>query len=54
VTNLAGDPDEIPDHESLRGAAIIMEAPPGPERMTGKAKPKAKGAASCVSAQILE
>src|SRR5688572_33366300 len=27
-----------------RGAAIIMKTPPGPARMAGKAKPKAKGA----------
>jgi hypothetical protein len=31
------------NHESLRGAAIIMKVPPGHVRMPGKAKPKAKG-----------
>jgi hypothetical protein len=40
VTNPGGDPNETQDHEPLRGAAIIMKAPPGPVRMPGKAKPK--------------
>jgi hypothetical protein len=43
VTNPGGDPNETQDHEPLRGAAIIMKAPPGPVRMPGKAKPEAKG-----------
>ena len=43
VTNSGGDPNETQDHELLRGAAIIMKAPPGPVRMPGKAKPKPKG-----------
>jgi hypothetical protein len=38
-----GRPGETRDHEPLRGAAIIMKAPPGPVRMPGKAKPRAKG-----------
>ena len=40
---IARDPNEPQDHEPLRGAAIIMKAPPGPVRTPGKAKPKAKG-----------
>jgi hypothetical protein len=43
VTNPGEDPHETQDHEPLRGAAIFMKAPPGPVRMPGKAKPKAKG-----------
>src|SRR5688500_345262 len=43
AASCGGDPNETKDHEPLRGAAIIMKAPPGPVRMPGKAKPKAKG-----------
>src|SRR5687767_15421367 len=35
VTNAGGDPNETQDHEPLRGAAIIMKAPPGPVHMPG-------------------